>query len=188
MAHKKGVFWYPSENLTKPLEWNSPRFVFVEAEVFHEGLSLDTIKVLFNVMSMAKQHTFQVATACSERLLEVAPEIDWPSNVWIGVFVRGVEDIHRIHDLVRVPAMVHAVELQAPISSLPLKGIEWLIVQSSKTGDRNWLRELRDQCHDQDISFFLHSDEGRPLKLDGKSWCEVPDRDYALRSITMLDN
>ena len=36
-------------------------------------------------MADTERHTFQVLTKRHERLAQLASELDWPSNVWVGV-------------------------------------------------------------------------------------------------------
>ena len=72
--------------LDQPLKWKRPRMIFVCAhgDLFHEAIPDEWIDVVFAVMALAKQHTFQVLTKRPERmrdyLKQVASERDM--NRW----------------------------------------------------------------------------------------------------------
>ena len=63
--------------LDKPLDWSSPRVVFVNSmsDLFHEQVPLEFIERVFSVMNQCPQHTFQVLTKRSERLLELSDRL-----------------------------------------------------------------------------------------------------------------
>jgi protein gp37 len=75
------------DRLEQPLRWRKPRVIFVNSmsDLFHEHVPLGFIVHVFDVMRTADRHVFQILTKRHERLAELAPEIDWPSNVWMGV-------------------------------------------------------------------------------------------------------
>src|SRR5437588_9747670 len=72
-----------------PRRWRQPRTVFVNSmsDLFHEDVPLDFLRRVFTTMQDCRQHTFQVLTKRSERLLELARHLPWPPNVWMGVSV-----------------------------------------------------------------------------------------------------
>src|SRR3954462_63823 len=75
------------ERLDVPLRWKRPRLVFVNSmsDLFHEDVPAEYIAEVFAVMQQADQHRFQVLTKRHERLAELARELPWPENVWMGV-------------------------------------------------------------------------------------------------------
>ena len=87
--------------LDLPLSWKSPRQIFVNSmsDLFHEAIPFDYIQQIFSIMRQAKQHTFQVLTKRSKRLLELSDKIIWPENVWMGVTVENIDVVHRIDNL-----------------------------------------------------------------------------------------
>jgi len=106
-------------------------FVNSISDLFHEQVPLHYIRRVFEVMADCPQHRFQVLTKRADRLVERAPELPWPRNVWMGVSVETAEYTWRIHDLRRVPAAVRFLSLEpllGPLGNLPLKGIHWVIV------------------------------------------------------------
>jgi protein gp37 len=60
------------EHLTDPLRWTKPRRVFVNSmsDAFHESIPNEDIALIFGVMAMGPEHTFQVLTKRHERLAE----------------------------------------------------------------------------------------------------------------------
>src|SRR6185369_3467138 len=76
-------------------------------------------------------HTFQILTKRSERLADLAAQLPWPKNVWMGVSVEDDRVLHRVRDLRAVPAAVRFLSLEpllGPLDALPLEGIHWAIV------------------------------------------------------------
>ena len=94
--------------LGEPLKWRSPSKVFVNSmsDLFHEELPMTFLAQVFDVMERAPQHVFQILTKRHERLVELAPELPWPDNVWIGVSVESQKYAHRVDYLREVPAAV----------------------------------------------------------------------------------
>src|SRR5947208_3173236 len=75
------------ERLTQPLEWKKPKLVFVNSmsDLFHEEVPDAFIRQVFDVMASASKHTFQLLTKRPERLVELAPNLPFPENLWVGV-------------------------------------------------------------------------------------------------------
>jgi Protein of unknown function (DUF5131) len=75
--------------LDLPLRWKKPQRIFVNSmsDLFHNDVPLEYIQRVFKVMRQAHWHQFQVLTKRAERLSEIADELDWPENVWMGVSI-----------------------------------------------------------------------------------------------------
>src|SRR3954464_15018971 len=73
--------------LETPLRWARPRVIFVNSmsDLFHDEIPVEFIRRVFDVMVRAEQHVFQILTKRHERLAELAPDLPWPENVWMGV-------------------------------------------------------------------------------------------------------
>jgi protein gp37 len=86
--------------LELPLSWKRPQIVFVNSmsDLFHEAVPFEFIQRVFTVMHCADRHTFQVLTKRSARLRELAPLLDWPDNVWMGVSVEDARVVRRLRD------------------------------------------------------------------------------------------
>jgi len=175
--------------LDQPLRWTRPRTIFVNSmsDLFHEDIPDDFVLEIFRVMGEAHWHVFQILTKRHERLVELAPALDWHSNIWMGVSVENRRFVHRAGYLREVPAAVRFVSaepLLGPLEGLDLSGIDWLIA-GGESGYRHrpvraeWLRELRDRCLAEGVAFFFKQWGGVRSKtggrlLDGRTWDEMP--------------
>lgn len=182
------VTLHPAQ-LELPLKWRRPRRVFVNSmsDLFHEDIPEEFIRRVFAVMERASQHVFQVLTKRADRLVELAPRLTWPSNVWQGVSLENSDYVWRVERLARVPAAVRFLSIEpflGPIESLPLHAISWVIVGGeSGPGHRpleaSWVRSIRDQCRRARVPFFFKQWGGRTPKaggreLDGRQWDQMP--------------
>ncbi len=172
-----------------PIRWKKPRMVFVNSmsDLFHEKVPTAYIQRVFEVMRRADWHTYQVLTKRSERLIEMAPDLEWSSNIWMGVSVENSKYISRIDDLARVPAAVRFLSLEpllGPLQKINLDGIDWVIVGGeSGPGARpmrpEWVKDIRDQCNASAVPFFFKQWGGTRKKqtgrdLDGRTWDDMP--------------
>ncbi len=177
--------------LSTPVSWKRPKLVFVNSmsDLFHEGVSDEFISSVFDVMRQTPRHTYQVLTKRSRRLLKIAPQINWPSNVWMGVSVEDARYRFRIDHLRKVPAAVRFVSaepLLGVLGEINLVGIDWVIAggesgPSARPMNIAWGRQLRDQCLDARVKFFFKQWGGRTPKaggreLDGRTWDDLPAR------------
>jgi len=177
--------------LDAPLNWRKPRIVFVNSmsDLFHEDIPEAFIRKVFATMRKAHWHTFQVLTKRSERLSALAPKLDWPRNVWMGVSVENSEVQSRIDDLRTVRAEVRFLSLEpllGPLPNLNLDDIHWAIVGGeSGPGARpmnpEWVLDIRDQCEAAGIPFFFKQWGGvfkkrNGRELDGKTWDQMPQQ------------
>src|SRR6266545_470138 len=99
------------DRLDLPFRWRRPRLIFVNSmsDLFHECVPLDFVRAVFSTMERADWHVFQVLTKRHERLAELAPELPWPSNVWMGVSIENKRWIGRADYLRTVPAAVRFI-------------------------------------------------------------------------------
>jgi protein gp37 len=178
-------------HLKLPLRWKEPRLIFVNSmsDLFHKDVPLSYIKQVFSIMEQAQQHTFQVLTKRSERLMALARNLTWPKNVWMGVSIETQAYSHRAEDLAKVPAAVRFLSVEpllGPIARLPLRQIHWVIVGGESGRDArpmslDWVKEIRDQCKASGVAFFLKQLGGKRDKrggdqaeLEGRLWREYP--------------
>ena len=176
--------------LEQPLRWAQPRKIFVNSmsDLFHPDVPAEFIQAAFDVMGQAYWHTFQILTKRSDRLVELAGQLPWHDNIWIGVSVENKDYTYRIDHLRKVPAVVRFLSVEPLLGSipkLPLQGVDWVIV-GGESGPRcrkiepQWVRQIRDRCIAQGIPFFFKQWGGTRKKqsgreLDGRTWDEMPD-------------
>ena len=179
------------ERLELPLSWKKPRTIFVNSmsDLFHEKVPLEFIQRVFHTMEKASWHTFQILTKRSERMAELAPDLNWPKNVWMGVSIENEDYQWRADHLRKVPAAVRFLSLEpllGPISDLNLSGIHWVIVggesgPGARPIESEWVRDIRKMCRRDRVPFFFKQWGGVQKKkngrvLDGKTWDGVPKK------------
>lgn len=172
-----------------PLSWKKPRMIFVNSmsDLFHKSVPFEFIKRVFNVMEKADHHVFQVLTKRSKRLVEIASQLPWPENVWIGTSVENQSMVSRVDDLRLVPGHIRFLSIEpliGPITELNLAGINWVVVGGesgprARPMEKIWARTIRDMCKSTDTNFFFKQWGGTNKKkagreLDGEYWNEMP--------------
>lgn len=179
-----------SKRLDQPLSWKKPRNVFVNSmsDLFHDKIPLPFIKQVFDVMGKASWHTFQVLTKRAERLSNLAQQLPWPKNVWMGVSVESADYLWRINHLNNIPAKIKFLSIEpliGRIGTIDLKRIDWVIVggesgPGSRPMDPEWIEEIQDQCLKKNVPFFFKQWGGVQKKkagriLNGRTWDEMPN-------------
>ncbi|MHB8967099.1 MAG: DUF5131 family protein [Thermoleophilia bacterium] len=175
--------------LSLPLKWKKSRLIFVNSmsDLFHEDVPLSFIKSVFDLMREAHWHTFQVLTKRSERLLELGGELQWPSNVWMGVSVENQDCISRADHLRETGAQIKFLSMEpllGPVHTLRLEEIDWVVVggesgPKARTMEASWVTEIRDHCMDSAVPFYFKQWGGTRKKqngreLDGRVWNAMP--------------
>jgi protein gp37 len=175
--------------LDLPRNWREPKLIFVNSmsDLFHEEVPFAFIARVFETMRVCEHHIFQVLTKRASRLREVAPHLDWPGNVWMGVSVEDKRVLHRIHDLVATTAKLRFLSCEpliGPLRDLPLDGIDWVIVGGesgprARPMDPSWVMEIRGQCQKAGVPFFFKQWGGvrKDLTgrlLDGRTYDDLP--------------
>lgn len=170
---KAGPVWngevrFNEQWLDQPLRWAKPRMIFVcaHADLFHESVPDEWIDKIFAVMALCPQHTFQVLTKRSGRMLDYlnsrkgdAPlkvalgdgtltEHPWnnqlqpPKNVWLGVSVENQAAAdERIPDLLNTPAAVRWLSCEPLLGPVNLTKIDPKIYDAAAdalTGRWKW--------------------------------------------------
>lgn len=183
-----GLTLHPT-SLDVPRRWSAPRLIFVNSmsDLFHDGVPLEFVARVFDVMRETPQHTYQVLTKRAQRLSRVAGELDWPSNLWMGVSVESRRYTFRLDHLRKAPAAVRflsAEPLLGPIGDIDLDGIHWVIAGGesgahARPVEYEWVAQLRDSCRTAGVAFFFKQWGGRTPKaggreLDGEVWDQLP--------------
>jgi protein gp37 len=181
------------ERLNLPLQWKKPRRIFVNSmsDLFHKDVPNDFIHQVFDVMTRATQHNFQILTKRPRRLERYTTEF-WPNlaehqHIWLGTSIEDNTYTWRANHLRRTPAAVRFISaepLLGPLDGLDLTDIHWLIAGGEsgvghRPCDPAWVRLLRQQCQDTSVAFFFKQWGGQTSKaggrhLDGRTWDEFP--------------
>lgn len=194
-----------------PFSWKSPKIVFVNSmsDLFHKDVPLKYIQQVFDVMNKTPQHTYQILTKRSERLLELSSHFNWTENIWMGVSVEQEKVSYRIKDLISTDAQVKFLSVEpliGPVENLYLDSIDWVIVGGeSGPGARplmkDWVVSIQKACKKKKVPFFFKQwgkpefnvspddptiDKEHPqhakggCQLDGKIYRDMPPTQAAL--------
>lgn len=178
------------ELLLLPLKWRKPRMIFVNSmsDLFHEKVPDEFITHVFDVMSRASWHRFQILTKRSSRLSRMSRILPWPDNIWVGVTVEDQKCAFRIEHLRKTSAAIKFISMEpmlGPISGLDLTGIDWVIVGGeSGPGARplhaEWVFGIKERCQKAEIPFFFKQWGGvnkkkRGRLLEGRLWDQMPE-------------
>jgi protein gp37 len=183
------------ERLNLPLQWKKPKRIFVNSmsDLFHKDIPDEYIRQIFEVMTKAEWHIFQILTKRSPRLARLGKTLPWAPHIWVGVSIETDRYCWRADHLRQVPAatrFISAEPLLGPLDHLKLDGIHWLIT-GGESGARHrpcdvqWVRDLRDHCQESGVAFFHKQWGGRTPKsggrlLDGRTWDEYPSSLFSL--------
>jgi protein gp37 len=173
-----------------PLRWKEPRVIFVNSmsDLFHEDIPAQAIMRIFNTMSKASWHTFQILTKRPMHVMMLLDDLNWTPNIWMGVSVESYRYTHRIEALRAIPAKVRFVSFEPLLSAIPastsLKGINWAIIggesgPGARPMDPKWVTGLRTLCRKYGTAFFFKQWGGVNKKaagrlLEGRTWDEMP--------------
>lgn len=177
------------ERLEQPLRWRTPSRIFVNSmsDLFHEDVPLEFIQRVLSVISSTPWHIYQILTKRHERLLDLASQLVFPNNVWLGVSVENQSYIHRIDYLRQVDVSVRFISCEPLLGGLKLdlSDIHWVIAggesgQKHRPMNIQWAQDIRNQCKEAEVAFFFKQVGGRTPKaggrlLDGMIWDEMPD-------------
>ena len=177
------------DRIDMPLMWKRPRTIFVNSmsDLFHEKVPLPFIQRVFETMEKACWHTFQILTKRSKRLADLAPDLNWPPNVWMGVSIETAKYLWRADHLRQVAAAVKFLSLEpllGPLGTIDLSGIHWVIVggesgPGARPIEAMWVKEIQKQCGANGVPFFFKQWGGVRKKqngrvLGGRTWDEMP--------------
>jgi protein gp37 len=175
--------------LELPLGWKKPQTIFVNSmsDLFHDDVPVEYIRRVFEVMSRAHWHRFQILTKRADRLADLAPDLQWTPNLWMGVSVESQDYVGRIDRLRGTGALIKFLSLEpllGPLPDLDLGGIGWVIVGGesgfrARPMDPAWVDDIRKQCRRARVPFFFKQWGGVNKKkagrlLDGRTWDEMP--------------
>ncbi|WP_199246965.1 DUF5131 family protein [[Phormidium] sp. ETS-05] len=176
------------ERLEYPLHWRQPSRIFVNSmsDLLHQDVPIEFIQQVFDVMGKTPWHIYQILTKRHERLAEIATQLQWHQNIWMGVSVENQNYVERVDALRKVPAAVRFLSCEPLLGplELDLTDIHWVIV-GGESGPKHrpmqieWAASIRDQCQAANVAFFFKQVGGVTPKaggklLDGQIWDEMP--------------
>jgi len=190
------------DQVALPQRWKKSRMIFVNSmsDLFHPDVPDSFIRDVFDSMSKAHQHTFQILTKRPRRMQRLLSK--WTDlaqtplrHVWLGVSVENQEWADkRVPLLLETPAAVRFLSCEPLLGPVDLAdylvpsggqpAIHWVIV-GGESGPRArpmqlaWARQLRDTCAESATPFFFKQWGGRTPKaggreLEGRTWDQMP--------------
>jgi protein gp37 len=154
-----------ADSLNIPFTWKKSKVVFVNSmsDLFHPEVPVEFIQAVFLVMNQTPQHTYQVLTKRSDRLLELSSLLNWTPNIWMGVSVENEKYTFRVEELSKTPAKVKFISVEpliGPVRTLQLDQINWVIVggesgHGARTLKKAWVEFIKNQCEERQIPFFF---------------------------------
>jgi len=154
-----------ADALNIPFTWKKSKIVFVNSmsDLFHPDVPIEFIQSVFAVMNKTPQHVYQVLTKRSERLLELSPQLNWTSNIWMGVSVESQKYTFRIDDLSKTAAKTKFLSIEpliAPVKTLNLDKINWVIVggesgHKARPIRKEWIDVVKNECDKNSVPFFF---------------------------------
>jgi len=182
------------ERLALPLRWREPRRIFVNSmsDLFYEAVPDDFIEKIFDIMTQANQHVFQVLTKRAERMAAwtrskfsaTAQRKNgrnlWPAHVWLGVSVENQRYTSRIRHLQKTPALIRFLSVEPLLGPVNLEGsllegIHWVIV-GGESGPRarpvkpEWVLKIRDASSAGNAMCHSSSSNGGLMTLRVNVW------------------
>jgi protein gp37 len=177
----------PDSTFNDPLTRRRPTTYFVNSmgDLFHEDCPDTWIDRVFEVMSLARPHTFQVLTKRAARMHAYMRVRKPLPNVWLGVSTeRQKEADERIPLLLATPAVVRFISAEPLLGALNIRNfvkrasernpsLNWVIVGGeSGHGARpmraEWVESLHAQCDGSDAAFFFKQWGGKNKKAAGR--------------------
>ncbi len=183
------------ERLTLPMRWRRPRRIFVTSmsDLFHARVPFEFVERVWDVMEKTPQHTYQILTKRPDRMARFAQRLPLLRNVWLGTSIEDQERIERADHLMSIDGYTHFISAEPLLGPLQFSlarfaiNIDWLIAggesgPGARPCELDWLRDLREQCREAHVAFFVKQLGGHPDKrghdkalLDGRLWREMPD-------------
>lgn len=157
------------ERLNEPHKVKKSQLVFTcsMSDIFHEQVPSEYILQIFKTMHECPQHQFQVLTKRPENMLDWIPE--FPENMWLGVSVENKDTLHRIDTLWELEGIsikfLSIEPLLEDLGYINLSDIDWVIIggesgHNHRPMDHAWVRNIRDQCKEQDVPYFFKQSAG----------------------------
>jgi protein gp37 len=122
------------DRLDEPLKWKKPRRVFVcsMGDLFHDDVTDDHLREIFEIMRRSDHHTYQILTKRPQRMRDFILQLQaekgpdfrrWPLPfVWIGVTAENQARANeRIPILLKTPAAVRFVSVEPMLGLVNLE-------------------------------------------------------------------
>ena len=163
------------DRLRQPYTWVKPARVFVcsMGDLFHKDIPMASIYEIWRIMGSNKKHTFIVLTKRPERMRSLIAGHE--THIWLGVTCENQRTAdERIPILLGIQSAVSFVSCEPMLGPIHLGGYrpDWVICGGESGPKRrpfnpDWARDLRDQCKQASVPFFMKQiDKQTPIPDD----------------------
>lgn len=174
-------------------------FVNSMSDTYHEDAPLEWIQHIHQLAVDRPDVTFLHLTKRIKRVEQLASNLVWPDNLWLGTSIESIEYLYRINFLVLTPAKHKFISAEPLLESLVADSpkridslmnyyyrfdhIDWVIVGGESGGsrrpfDKEWAREIKDFCHTAGTHFTFKQGSslrpGKDCELDGHTYLTTP--------------
>jgi len=180
-----------TKNWSNPYRWNRkaegddrrPRvFTCSMSDFFHEAADQWRSEA-WKVIEECENLDWLILTKRPERILQSLPR-NWNDgypNVWLGVTAGCSASLHRVEQLITIPAAVRFVSAEPLLESVNfgpyLPQLDWVITgcERAKKGsrrimDKDWVRDIDHQCKSHSVAHYFkqyYQDETGIPREDG---------------------
>lgn len=146
-------------------------FVNDMSDTFHENISFDKIKRLFDIFQKFPEKDFQILT---KRIGRASDFFKWygcvPENCWIGTSIGSRNALFRLDKLKNIDAYIRFISFEPLIEDLGyanLEGIDWIIIggesdfHKPRIMHENWVENLIEQARRDNVAVFFKQQGGR---------------------------
>lgn len=176
-----------SSRFNYPSKLGKPSLIFVNSmsDLFHEKVSFDVIRNIWDVMATNPHHTYQILTKRPERMLEFCEHessrlfaegyekingwaFEIPSFIWIGTSAETQKELdERLPLLLRVNAKVKILSLEPLLGEIKIpidliRQVGWVIIGAESIGGAvgrecklTWIKNLVDECQTFGVPVFV---------------------------------
>lgn len=175
--------------MRKPLGIRHPAMIFVNSmsDFWHPAAEDEWRAQALEVMRQTPRHQYQILTKRPELIASTLARMGdtLPRNVWLGATVEDAKVKARIDQIRHIDAAVRFLSVEpliGPLGKADLSGVHWVIVGGEsgpkfRTMHPAWARDVRNQCRDQGVPFFMKQMSGRgdalkaiPRDLQIRQW------------------
>lgn len=208
-----GVKFY-DDRILRPFARKKPAIYSLWNDLFHESITFGQIDKVMAVIASNKHHIFQILTKRIDRALlyyieganycsicdyahefkGLKPPVNgftkpgMLDNLWIGTTIESHKYLHRVEDLLKIPAKVRFLSIEPYLEQINLKKecidleiqafgnanvnffprIDWIIIgcesgQKRRPCKIEWIESIVRQCKEADIPCFI-----KQMEINGK--------------------
>lgn len=176
----------------KKFEAGSVIFVNSHSDTYHEAVPFEVIEHLHNTIASYPHLIFLILTKRAQRASELAPDLAYPDNLWVGTSVESQAHYDRLDYLMDIPSAGRFLSAEPLLGEISVKEwlnpvsqnkLDWVIVggesgKGFRPFNHDWARSIRDACKMHDVPFLFKQGSafksGQDRMLDGRTHDDTP--------------